>query len=258
MHIITIANQKGGCAKTTTVVNLAACLADAGKKVLVVDLDPQSNASDWLCTNMVQFSSLDIFSGQKNIADLISQTTIANLSLIAGSQGLAQIEKILAGQLGLETFLRRRLAALPADAFDFVLIDTPPTLGLLTLNGLSAATELLIPVTTHVMTLSGVAQLINTINQVKDILNPDINILGFVASRVDLRTRHSKDVLESLRERFGEKVFNTVIRENVRLAEAPSFKESIIQYDAGSVAADDYRKLAQEIISRLSRKQKKS
>ena len=254
MHIITIANQKGGCAKTTTVVNLAACLAEAGKKVLVIDLDPQSNASGWLCTNTGHNSAYDIFAGQTDIEALITDTQIPNLSLIAGSQGLAQIEKVLAGQLGLETFLKRRLSKLPSSTFEYVLIDTPPTLGLLTLNSLSAATELLIPVTTHVMTLSGVAQLINTIEEVKDILNPNIQILGFIASRVDLRTRHSKDVLESLIERFGDQVFTTVIRENIRLAEAPSFKESIIQYDANSTAAEDYRKLAQEVIARLKNK----
>jgi chromosome partitioning protein len=131
------------------------------------------------------------------------------------------------------------------------LIDTPPTLGLLTLNALAASRELLVPVTTHVMTLSGVTQLINTIQEVQEILNPDLEILGFVASRFDSRTRHSHDVLENLVEQFGDQVFKTKIRENIRLAEAPSFNESIIEYDKNSYAADDYRAFAKEITQRV-------
>jgi len=250
MRVITIANQKGGCAKTTTVVNIAACLAELKLRVLVIDLDPQANASQWLDTDESKGGSVEIFRSQQKMDDLIQPSGVKGVDLIPASQELAQIEKLLAGELSVETILKRRILKMNSKEYDFVLIDTPPTLGLLTLNALAAAKELLIPVTTHVMTLAGVAQLMNTVANVQELLNPDLKILGFIPSRVDLRTRHSQEVLESLIERFGDQVFKSTVRESVRLAEAPSYSESIIDYDKKSLAANDYRSLAKEILRR--------
>ncbi len=251
MRVITVANQKGGCAKTTTVVNLAASLAELGHKVLVIDLDPQGNASDWLGANGAEDGAFQLLTAKGAVDIYLGETQIQNIQAIRASRHLSQVEKALAGELSIETKLKRRLELLfKSRQWDFVLIDTPPTLGLLTVNALTAANELLIPVTTHVMSLSGVAQLLETYQEVRDMLNPKLVITGFVASRVDMRTRHAKEVIESLRESFGEQVFSTLIRENVLLAEAPSFQESILTYKTKSSASEDYRMLANEIIQK--------
>lgn len=248
MRIISIANQKGGCAKTTTTVNLAAALAELRKNVLVIDLDPQANASQWLGADGSSKNSFSIFSSKTSLESLIQATQILHLDIIAANQDLASVEKTVANELGVDFLLKRRLKNLDAKRWDFIIIDTPPTLGLLTVNALTSSGEILIPVTTHIMTLSGVAQLMAKYNEIKEILNPDLEILGFLPSRVDLRTKHSKEILESLIKRFGSKVLKSVIRENIRLAEAPSFRESILLYDNQSGAARDYRDLAQEVI----------
>lgn len=252
MKVIAVANQKGGCAKTTTVVNLAACLAARDFSVLVIDLDSQANATNWLAGNVGTPGSWKTLTTRDDLVSLIVPTCIPGVSLLAGSRELANLEKALAGELSVETLLKRRLAKLGKDAFDYVLIDTPPTLGLITLNALTAAQQLLIPLTTHVMSLSGVAQMFRTVDQVREVLNPDLNILGLVASRVDLRTRHAKDVLSTLSERFGDKLLKSYVYENVRLAEAPSFQQSILTYNPVSTAAQNYRDLADEVIALTS------
>ena len=248
MKIIAVANQKGGCAKTTTVVNLAACLAEREKKVLVIDLDSQANATTWLGVENGVKGSVELLTTKAPLPGLISQTNISGVFLIAGSRELTYFEKKVAGELAIETRLKRRLLALDAKVWDYILIDTPPTLGLITLNALSAAQELIVPVTTHVLSLSGVAQLFETLDEVKEVLNPSLNILGLVACRVDSRTRHSKEILELLIGQFGDKVMKSTIRESIRLAEAPSFQLSICQYGSKSTAADDYRALAAEVL----------
>jgi chromosome partitioning protein len=248
MRIISIANQKGGCAKTTTAVNLSAALAESKKKVLLIDLDPQANASQWFGVSGSNKNSYQLFSSKIPIAELIQPTKIKDIYLIAGHQDLAAVEKVVANELGVDFLLKRRLKDLHSRDWDFLIIDTPPTLGFLTVNALTSSGEVLIPVTTHVMTLSGVAQLINKYHEIKEVLNPDLEILGFLPSRVDLRTKHSKEILQSLIDRFGNKVLKSIIRENVRLAEAPSFGETILIYDSQSGAANDYRDLAREII----------
>jgi chromosome partitioning protein len=252
MTIISIANQKGGCAKTTSVVNLAACLAELNYKVLVIDMDPQGNSSQWLGVSTRIGGVINIFTQHDKIDSLIQTSSMNGVYVISASQDLAQIEKILAGELAIETLLKRRLKKQLDSNFDFILIDTPPTLGLLTLNALVASSKLIVPVTTHVMTLSGVAQLMATVTNVQDLINPSLTILGFIASRVDMRTKHALEVLNALKERFHEQVFNTIIRENIRLAEAPSFSQSILQYDKNSASASDYRALTKEILARLS------
>jgi chromosome partitioning protein len=254
MRVITVANQKGGCAKTTTVVNLAASLAELGKKVLVIDLDPQGNASDWLGSQNIEDAAFRLLTEKSAVDALIEDSNIEHVQVIRASRELAQVEKALAGELSIETKLKRRLTALFKNSqWDFVLIDTPPTLGILTVNALTAASELLVPVTAHVMSLSGVAQLLATFEEVQEMLNPDLKIAGFVASRVDMRTRHARDVMESLKESFGDQVFTTLIRENVLLAEAPSFQEPILSYKTKSTAAEDYRNLAKELIKKAKK-----
>ena len=250
MRIIAVANQKGGCAKTTTVVNLAAALAEKNHRVLVVDLDPQGNASQWLNASTAADGAFRLLTETDSLAGLIGVSGTPNVAVIAASQELANVEKALAGKLAIDSILKRRLAKLDGTKWDYVLIDTPPTLGTVTLNALVAAKELLIPVTTHVLTLSGVAQLMALVAEIQEVLNPELQILGFLASRVDARTRHSKEVLELLTERFGTQVLSTVIRENIRLAEAPSHAMPIIQYDPNCVASVDYRALAKEVIQR--------
>lgn len=252
MNIIAISNLKGGCAKTTTAVNLAGCLAELNKKVLVIDLDPQGNASQWLSLDgQSNFSSIDLFSEKEKVEALVQPSLTDNVDLICASPDLSSLEKSLAGEFAIEGILKRRLSQLQSSTWDFVLIDTPPTLGLVTVNALVAAEQLIIPVSTHVLTLAGVAQLMGVIEKIKATLNPSLNILGFLASRVDLRTRHSREVLETLNEHFIGKVFESHIRENVKLAEAPSYKKPIISYDANGGAAKDFRSFTKEMLNRI-------
>lgn len=254
MDIVVIANQKGGCAKTTTTVNVAAGMAEQGKRVLVVDLDPQANTTAWLSeANTSGQGVWQVLNDQAPMAEHIQDSGMAGVALLAGSRSVANLEKALAGELAVETRLRRALASLDDNAYDVAIIDTPPTLGLVTLNALTAAHWLLVPVTTHVMSLSGVAQLLSTVKDVKTLLNPHLQTLGFVACRVDTRTRHAREILQALKERFGDDLCQTTIRENIRIAEAPSFRESIFTYSATSGAAQDYRALTDEILSRLSK-----
>lgn len=248
MIILAVANQKGGCAKSTTVVNLAAGLAALEKKVLVLDLDAQANASMWLDPQRRCNGAFELMTTAQELDALVSPTATSGVELIAGSRELATLEKSLAGQLSLETILRRRLSRIPSGRWDYVLIDTPPTIGLATVNAMVAATHLLIPVTTHALTLSGVTQLVKAHEEVKELFNPNTRILGFLPCRVDSRTRHSQEVHQALRDKFGSKVLQTHIRENVRLAEAPSFGQSIFAYRPNSSAADDYLAVAKEVI----------
>lgn len=249
MRTIAIANQKGGSGKTTTSVNLAAALGEKGRRVLLLDLDPQHSATAWFGVNHGGKGILAIFTDDGNLADFVQAAGAAGVDLVPSSTWLVGVEKILAGEVGPETILRRQLARLAPDRWDYLLIDCPPTLGLLTINALAAVRELLVPVEAHVMALSGLAQLLRTVEVVRDRLNPDLHISGILACRVDARTRHAREVVEQLRERSGDLVYRTVIRENIRLAECPSFGQPITQYDPKSAGAADYRALAEEIIT---------
>ena len=243
MQVSAIANQKGGCAKTTTVVNLAAVLCESGSQVLVIDLDPQGNSTTWLGVDMPPSGgSFDLMAKNVSPYDLISPAkSIDKLSVIPASKDLTLLESVVHSVEAVESVLIRKLLALKPNQFEYVLIDTPPTLGLLTMNALVASSHLLIPVTTHVLSLSGVAQLLEKVEEVRIDLNPALSILGVVASRVDLRTRHSQEVYEALLDHFGDLVMTTTIRENVRLAEAPSFGLHITLYDNNGRAAQDFR-----------------
>jgi chromosome partitioning protein len=251
VRIITIANYKGGSAKTTTVVNLAAALGAAGKSVLVLDIDPQANASMWLGVGNSTPSVVDLFRGTRlGFADTV-QTSATGVRALHSNPHLMGLERELATEIGAETLLKHALASL--GGFDFVLIDTPPTFGLLTVNALAACTHCLVPVEAHVLALAGVARLVEMLTLIRSRLNPSLVMAGLVACRVSARSRHNVEVVEKLRERFGADVFTTEIRENVRLAEAPSFAQPIASYAARSRGADDYRALATELLARTGR-----
>ena len=248
MRTIAIANQKGGSGKTTTCVNLAAALGDQGRRILVLDLDPQHSATAWLGVRNVDKGIFSVFTDNGNLSDVCTPTDFAGVTLAPASTWLVGIERALAGEVGAETLLRRALSGLDPGAWDYVLMDCPPTLGLLTINALTAAGELIVPIEAHVMALHGLAQLLQTVDVVQQRLNAKLVITGMLACRVDHRTRHAQEVVEELRGRFGNVVYNVVIRENVRLAECPSFSQPITVYAPTSAGAQDYRALAQEVM----------
>lgn len=247
-RIIAIANHKGGAAKTTTAVNLAAGLAKRGRRIMLFDLDPQGNASAWL-GGSGDSGAFAVLTESQTIGSQLTKSSVEGLSLVPASQRLAGAERLLSNELAAEQALKRRFDETDLSHWDYVIIDTPPALNLLTINALSAANEVLVPVEAHVMALSGVAQIVSTIGAVRSRLNPGLKLAGFLLCRFDPRTRHSTEVRERLAERFGHQVLRTIIRENVRLAEAPSFSEPIETYAPTSQGAADYAALATEIIA---------
>ena len=249
MRTVAVAMQKGGSGKTTTTVNLAAALAERGKRVLVVDVDPQANATSWFGVRDPGKGVFAALCENGSLSDILVRTGTEGVDLVPSSAWLVGAEKALAGEVGAETLLRRRLRAV-ADSYDAALIDTPPTLGVLTVGALVAADEVLVPVEAHVMALNGLAQLLQTVDAVRERLNEGLRILGVAACRVDMRTRHSQEVVDELRKRFPAETFRTVIRENVRLAEAPSFGQPVTAYDTRSAGAEDHRALAAEVLGR--------
>jgi len=250
MRKIVVANQKGGCAKSTTVVNLAACLAELGYKCLVVDLDPQGNCSHWLGVENSSKGALQLFINKPVINNLIVNSSIDLVSCIPASQELSRIEMYLSSHDQTETILKKHFDQLNFQNIDFLIVDTPPTLGIITINALVACTELLVPVTTHVLTLSGVSQLIDKVETLQETHNPHLKVLGFLPSRVNLRTKHSQEIIDILKNRFKNNVFNTNIKENIRLAEAPSFQESILDYDPKGSSVEDFRSFTLEVLEK--------
>ena len=247
-RIIAVANHKGGAAKTTTAVNLAAGLVRRGRRVLLLDLDPQGNASSWLGAD-AETSMFAVLAESRSIASQLVQSSVPGLVVVPASQRLSAAERVLAGELAAETALSRRLEEADLTAWDYIILDTPPALNLLTVNALAAADEVLVPVEAHVLALSGVAQIVATIGVVQSRLNPRLKLTGFVICRFDTRTRHSADVRDRLVAKFGDQLLKTVIRENIRLAEAPSFSAPIDVYAPNSPGAADYGALVSEIIA---------
>ncbi|MFO0807589.1 MAG: ParA family protein [Gemmataceae bacterium] len=256
MRTIAVVNQKGGTGKTTSSVNLAAALADAGRRVLLIDLDPQYSTTTWLAAQAVGRGVFDLFAepGVTKLQALAQPTGTKNLSLIGASAWLVGAEKALANEPGAETILREKVAELPPESFDYLLIDCSPTLGILTVNALTAAKEVLVPVECHVMGLQGLAQLLQTVDLVRKRLNRDLRISGILACRLDARTNHGPEIVAKLRARFPE-TLKTVIRENIKLAECPSTGMPITEYAPSSAGAEDYRALAKELQSQTFAKE---
>ena len=248
MRTLATVNHKGGSGKTTTAVNLGAALAETGRAVLVVDLDPQASASQWLGVRDGGRFLLDALIGAGSFESAVRPTSVAGLDIVPSSPWLLGAERELAIAPGRETRLRGLVAQLPS-RWDYLLIDCPPAMGVLTTNAMTCADELLVPVEAHVMALAGLAQLLSGVEVVRQRLHPALRVGGIVACRVDARTRHCPEVVADLRSRFGGLVHDTLIRENVRLAECPSFEIPITRYDPRCSGALDYRSLAGEVIA---------
>ncbi len=250
LKTISVANQKGGSAKTTTAVSLAAALGERGKRVLVIDLDPQASASSWCGVKNGDRGLLDVFTDNASLADLVCDTGMEGVDVIPASSWLGNVDKALAGEVGTELILKKQIQKLPRRRWDYLLMDCPPALGLVTISALVASQEVLVPVECHVLALHGVAQIARTVELVKERLNPKLKVSAILLCRVDRRTRHSLEVAHTLRHRFGKRVLNTVVRENVKLAEAPSFAQPITVYAPRSRGAEDYRSLAAELLKK--------
>jgi len=247
-------NQKGGTCKTSSAVSLAAAMGERGKRVLVVDLDPQASASSWLGVKDGGRGLFEVFTDNGNLVDLVHHTDVPGVELVPSSSWLVGLEKGLAGEPGAETILRRSFSRLPADRWDFLFVDCPPTLGLLAVSALAACREVFVPVEASTMALSGLAGLLQTVERVRERLNPDLEVSAVLVCRVDSRTNLSRDVVDRLRERFGGLVLETVIRENVRLREAWSFSKPVTLYAPRSPGAEDYRAAAAELLKRTKRR----
>ena len=250
-RIIAIANQKGGVGKTTTAINLSACLSEMGQRVLTIDIDPQGNTTSGLGVdkNEAENSVYDLLLEECSIEECIIETEIENQSLIPSNVNLAGAEIELIGVEEKEYILRRETKKV-RDQYDFIIIDCPPSLNMLTVNALTAADTVLVPIQCEYYALEGLSQLIRTIELVQERLNPDLEIEGVVFTMYDARTNLSLQVVENVKGYLHQNIYKTIIPRNVRLAEAPSHGMPINIYDAKSAGAESYRLLAEEVINR--------
>ena len=250
--ILAIANQKGGVGKTTTAFNLASALALIGKNTLLVDIDPQAHSTISLINNSSQYdkSIYDVLvDPEVKIGDIIVKTSVPGLEIAISRIAMAKLEPVLLGEI--DGHFRLRDVIVPIKKkYEYIVIDTPPTLGLITLNALVAATHILIPIQSSYLSLEGTDDLLETVIKIRKNVNPDLQVLGVVITLHDRRTNISRDAVERIKRVFGKKVFKTMISKSVKLEESPAYRESIFTYAPDSVGAMQYKKLAQEVIRR--------
>lgn len=250
MKIISIANQKGGVAKTTSAINLSCYLAEFGYKTLLIDFDPQSSASSGLGLRRVEKSIYDLLYGTMKLEDVVQKTSLDNLMILPSNQNLAafEFEAMLVDRK--ESKLKDLISSI--EGFDFVIIDCPPSLGLLTINALVASEHILIPVQTEFFALEGLSLLLETAAKVKKRWNLKLEILGIILTMCDKRNMHHREVIFDIKHHFGPKVFEIEVRRNIRLAEASSFGKSIAEYDHRSIGAKLYKDIVKELLKRLN------
>jgi len=250
--IITVANQKGGVGKTTTTINLAAAVANKGFKTLLIDLDPQANSSmSYVDVRQVEKSMFDVLvSEELGIREVIVSTPVENLSLAPSRIALAKLESKLIGEIDGHYRLKDRIAEV-INEYDYVFIDTPPTLGMITVNALVASTHVLVPIQSSYFALEGTDDLLETIEKIKSRPNPNLQLLGVVITMHDKRTTLSKDIHDQIQQVFGDRLFRTTITKSIRLEESPAYKESIFSFAPRSSGAMEYYSLSEEILSRV-------
>ena len=248
---IVIANQKGGVGKTTTAINLSASLAESGKKVLLIDMDPQGNSTSGLGIEKdeKEYTIYELLLGECSIEDCLSESICKDLIVVPSNINLAAVEIELIGTDGKEFILRDSVSSIK-DKYDFILIDCPPSLNVLTINAMCTADTVLVPIQCEYYALEGLSQLMHTIELVKERLNPDLEIEGVVFTMYDARTNLSLEVVENVKGNLNQDIYKTIIPRNVRLAEAPSYGMPITKYDTKSTGAESYRMLAEEVIHR--------
>ncbi|HEX9501405.1 MAG TPA: ParA family protein [Thermoanaerobaculia bacterium] len=250
--IITVANQKGGVGKTTTAINLSAAVANKGFKTLLIDLDPQSNSTmSYVDPRSVSRSMFDVMvSEELSFKDVIVPTRVPNLMLAPSKIALAKLESKLIGELDGPFRLKDKMKE-TANQFDYIFIDTPPTLGMITVNALVASTHVLVPIQSSYFALEGTDDLLETIEKIKARPNPNLQLLGVVITMHDKRTTLARDIHEQIGEVFGDRLFNTIITKSIRLEESPAYKESIFTFAPKSSGAMEYYSLSEEILSRV-------
>jgi chromosome partitioning protein len=251
LTVIAIANQKGGVGKTTTAINLAAALAMRGRNVLLIDLDPQANSSmTFLDLRSLQKSMYDVLTGQATLDDIVQPSPVPRLHVAPARIGLAKLEAQLVGEIDAHFRLKDRIASV-LDRYDFVVVDTPPALGLITVNALVAATHLLIPVQSSYFALEGTDDLLETVDRIRARPNPELKLLGAVITLHDKRTTLARDVHKAVADVFGDRVFETTISKSIRLEESPAHRESIFTFAPQSSGAYEYYRLCEEVIARV-------
>ena len=251
MIVIAIANQKGGVGKTTTAINLAAALAMRGQRTLLIDLDPQANSSmSYTDVRALERSMYEVLSDGMAMSDIIVRSPVPNLDLAPSRISLAKLESKLVGEIDGHFRLKDRLEQLKGK-YDYVVIDTPPALGLITVNALVASTHLLVPVQSSYFALEGTDDLLETVEKIRSRPNPDLKLLGAVITLHDKRTTLARDVQKAINEVFGDRVFTTTITKSIRLEESPAHKESIFTFAPQSSGAYEYYKLCEEVIERV-------